>query len=438
MFYSKNLLIFQKYSSLIFLLAIINMIFASFFHKLGNKIIIKNNKKLSFSFFIKKILYIFGETEYIFALWSIPLGLFSIFLFSYKEIFLYLYKLNYIDIIFVILIVTISSNVIIINFFEKFLYYLVNFFSDDKNPKYWWFAVMTIGPILGSFITEPAAITITSTILFKKFFILKPSQILSYLTLGLLLVNTSVGGALTNFAAPPILIVSRKWKWSSLYTFKNFGLKILLGIILINIIYINLFKKEFNILFKKNKFLKNNINKNDNIFYLIIYIIFLILSIFFLHNIKMLIILSIFFYIFNYFIGYHKDLKIKNSIKVGIFLWGLMLHGGLQVWWIEPLLTSIKSKNIFIVSLILTTFNDNASITYLASQVSEFCNSKYLQNSVVAGAIIGGGLTVMANAPNPIAIKILEKFFNKNISFYKLFFSAIIPTILYSIIFLLI
>ena len=435
MFNSKNLLIFQRYSSLIFLFAILNMIFSSFFNQLSEKIVIKNNKNNKL---IKDILHILGETEYIFAVWSIPLGLLSILLLSYQEIFLYLYKLNYIDIIFVILIITICSNVIIINFFEKLLYYLVSFFSNNNNPKSWWFAVLTIGPLLGSLITEPAAITITSTILLKKFFILQPSQILSYLTLGLLLVNTSVGGALTNFAAPPILIVSRKWKWSSLYTFKNFGLKILLGIILINIIYINVFKKEFNFLLQKNKYFSNKIKKNDNIFYLIVYIIFLTLSICFLHNMLFLIILSIFFYIFNYLIGYHKNLKIKNAIKVGIFLWGLMLHGGLQIWWIEPLLTSIKSKNIFIVSLILTTFNDNASITYLASQVTEFCNSTYLQNSVVAGAIIGGGLTIMANAPNPIAIKILKKFFDKNISFYKLFFSAIIPTIIYSIIYLLI
>jgi Na+/H+ antiporter NhaD/arsenite permease-like protein len=78
----------------------------------------------------------------------------------------------------------------------------------------------------------------------------------------------------------------------------------------------------------------------------------------------------------------------------------------------------------------LTAFNDNAAITHLASWVPEFMNNTTLQNAVVAGAVTGGGLTVIANAPNPAGAALLSKFFPNGISPLRLFLSALCPTLI--------
>jgi len=61
----------------------------------------------------------------------------------------------------------------------------------------------------------------------------------------------------------------------------------------------------------------------------------------------------------------------------------------------------------------LTALTDNAALTYLASLVDGL--SEEIKYAVVAGAVTGGGLTVIANAPNPAGISILRGHFNEGI-----------------------
>ena len=78
---------------------------------------------------------------------------------------------------------------------------------------------------------------------------------------------------------------------------------------------------------------------------------------------------------------------------------------------------------------LLTALNDNAAITYLASLVPGF--SDELKYAVVAGAVTGGGLTVIANAPNPGGESILvSRFGDEGISALRLFLWALIPTVI--------
>ena len=79
--------------------------------------------------------------------------------------------------------------------------------------------------------------TICALLLRQKFYALKPSKRLSYATLGLLFVNISVGGTLTHFAAPPVVMVATKWSWDLIYMLTSFGWKAALGIIIANIVY---------------------------------------------------------------------------------------------------------------------------------------------------------------------------------------------------------
>ena len=53
-----------------------------------------------------------------------------------------------------------------------------------------------------------------------------------------------------------------------------------------------------------------------------------------------------------------------------------------------------------------------------------------LKYAVVAGAVAGGGLTVIANAPNPAGQSILKKYFENGVSPISLLKAALGPTII--------
>ncbi len=80
-----------------------------------------------------------------------------------------------------------------------------------KGAIGFYFVVMAIVPLFGSLITEPAAMTLAALILADKLFSQGISRKLKYMTLGTLFINVSIGGTLTNFAAPPILMVAQTW-----------------------------------------------------------------------------------------------------------------------------------------------------------------------------------------------------------------------------------
>ncbi|MEO8352723.1 MAG: putative Na+/H+ antiporter, partial [Chthoniobacteraceae bacterium] len=127
---------------------------------------------------------------------------------------------------------------------------------------------------------------------------------------------------------------------------------------------------------------------------------------------------------------------IRGPLLVGFFLAALVVHGGCQQWWIEPVLTSLTRWPLMIGSVVLTAFNDNAAITYLASLVPGL--SAELKYAVLAGAVTGGGLTVIANAPNPAGQSLLQRHFgDEGISPAKLFLSALVPTVVMGAVFML-
>ncbi|OPZ75395.1 MAG: hypothetical protein BWY82_00294 [Verrucomicrobia bacterium ADurb.Bin474] len=150
--------------------------------------------------------------------------------------------------------------------------------------------------------------------------------------------------------------------------------------------------------------------------------------------------------------SHHQDaVEIKSPLMVGFFLAGLVTHGSLQQWWIAPVLGSLSETPLFVGSVILTAFNDNAMITFLASLVPSFDapafeligdlvnadHARVLEHAVVAGAVTGGGLTVIANAPNPAGQSILQRFFSGGVSPLKLFLGALVPTIIMGLSFML-
>jgi hypothetical protein len=304
-----------------------------------------------------------------------------------------------------------------------------------NTPCARWFSIVIIGPLLGSFITEPAAIPISALLLAQQFYPLQPSIAFRYATLGLLFVNVSVGGTLTHFAAPPVLMVAGKWHWDTIHMFTHFGIRALIGIILASALYGFIFRKEFKILGERET-AERPMEAHTPKWIVVSHLLFLFWTIFNIHTPALFIIGFLFFLGFTKITAmYQTPISLKPPILVGFFLAGLVTHGGLQQWWIEPLLGRMNETLLFWGATVLTAFNDNAAITYLASLVPSISSNVALQHAVVFGAVTGGGLTVIANAPNPAGQSILQDYFPDKISPLKLFFSALTPTIVLALCF---
>jgi Putative Na+/H+ antiporter len=119
----------------------------------------------------------------------------------------YVGNVNVADAIFVVVIMAMASSLPIIRFTETVISKVSA--VGKGTPASWWLAILTLGPLLGSLITGPAAMTICALLLRHRFYSLKPSERLKYATLGLLFVNISVGGVLTQFGSPPVVIASQ-------------------------------------------------------------------------------------------------------------------------------------------------------------------------------------------------------------------------------------
>ena len=381
--------------------------------------------------FTSELFYLLGEVEAIFGIWVVVLLAVLTAHIGWQDTKHYLTQdVSYIEPMFVMVIMTITSTKPILVFAEKIMRLCASLFGGSVQA--FWFTIMTVGPVLGSFITEPAAMTICALLLARYFYTRQPSTIFSYATLGLLFVNVSVGGTLSNFAAPPVLMVAKKWQWDTMFMISNFGWKAIVGIIIATVSYLLFFRNEF------NKLKKQPETTDDNqmpIGIIVVHLLFLAWTVVNAHYPPLFIGGFLFFLAFHHATSAHQqELNIKNPLLVGFFLGGLVIHGGLQGWWIAPVLEGLSSIPLFIGAVVLTAFNDNAAITLLATLVPDL--APQLKYAVVAGAVAGGGLTVIANAPNPAGQSLLNKYFADGVSPLYLFLGALIPTVIVSVVFL--
>jgi len=434
---------FNLVATIIFLLAIVHTFLAPKILKLSHRVQHRHeeqlrkihgddlHEKVPFPFHQSipaAILHFLGEVEAVFGLWVIPLAIAIVMVKGSAVMTTYIDQtVTYTEPLFVVIIMAIAASRPVVQAAVRVLSLVAG-----ESPARWWFALLTIGPLLGSFITEPAAMTICAVLLGREFYRLGPGKKFMYATLGLLFVNVSVGGALTNFAAPPVLMVATKWGWSSAYMFAQFGDRAMAGIIVSNIAYYLVFRKEFAQMTRNDQNLpQDESEKQEPVPFWItaVHLAFLGWTVLFAHE------PALFVGGFLFFIGftmataaYQDDLNMKSPMLVGFFLAGLVVHGGLQAWWIEPVLSRLSEYPLLIGATILTAFNDNAAITYLATLVPNF--EDHLKDAVVSGAICGGGLTVIANAPNPAGQSILQKYFPEGaIAPGGLFLAALFPTL---------
>ena len=446
---------FHIASLIIFALAVIHTLFANKFTALSVKVAQRHKKRkkkedLAFdpSFgengtndksFTAEILHFLGEVEVIFGIWVIPLLIAIVAFYNWETAVDYLDNRIYIEPIFVVVIMCLAATKPILQLAENCLSFVAKIFGGGLSA--WWFTILTVGPLLGSFITEAGAMTLAALLLSQKFYEYQPSNKFAYATIGLLFVNVSIGGVLTNFAAPPVLIIASCWDWSSWYMFVNFGLKAISGLLLANICYFFIFRREFKRLEKTKRHIESE-NKLQRVpkktpIPIWITLVHLVLVVWVVMNEHYP---AVFIGSFLIFLGFQQataphqhPLNLRRPILVGLFLAGLVIHGGIQAWWITPLLGELKAGALMTVGAVLTAFNDNAMVTYLASLIPTL--QETTKQAVVSGVIVGGGLTVIANAPNPAGQMILRKYFNGGVSPLYLFLGALIPTLIFFAIF---
>ena len=392
-----------------------------------------------------EILHFLGEVEVVFGLWAVVLLLAITLGEGWTEAKHYVNDtVIYTEPLFVVVIMALASSRPIITFAEGALRRLAN--VGGATPAAWWLSILTIGPALGSFVTEPAAMTICALLLARQFYDLEPTTRLKYGTLGLLFVNVSIGGTLTHFAAPPVLMVARPWGWDTAYMVTHFGWRAMLAIVASTAVYYLFFRRDLTALERKLPRLDVERREPDTddvlpiallpvpMWLIAVHMLFMAWTVFNAHY------PALFVGGFLIFLGftratavYQSQIELKAPLLVGFFLAGLVIHGGLQGWWIAPVLASLSEEPLFVGATILTAFNDNALITFLSTLVPNL--SDELKIAVVAGAVTGGGLTVIANAPNPAGQALLGRFFGGVISPIGLLLGALVPTLIAAVAF---
>ncbi len=536
---------FNLIATLIFFCAIIHTFLTSKFTAVSHKWEQEHEEKIKKGLADRhsvhhgaELFHFLGEVEAVFGIWVIALVGAIYAFYDWKTVVNYIsYRVNFTEAMFVVVIMTLASTRPILKLTERIMWKIADLLGGTLTA--WWFTILTIGPLLGSLITEPAAMTISALLLGHKLYDLEPSEKFKYATIGLLFVNISVGGTLTHFAAPPVLMVAGPWNWDMAHMMVTFGWKALLGIIISNGVYYGIFRGELARL--QSNYLQRSLTEEIRLKYLnrreldaefaeiasavdgeigfrqvceqqiekampqikqrladrlsekylsaftregvdqnlvkdafdkrfeevklsrmreflpgllpenersqfydpqwderddpvpawvtIFHVAFMAWTIVNAHHPELFIPGLLFFLGFSQVTSpFQNRIDLKPPLLVGFFLGGLVIHGGVQGWWIAPVLGNLTDIPLMLVATVLTAFNDNAAITYLSTLVPGFTDS--LKYAVVAGAVTGGGLTVIANAPNPAGQSILKKYFANGISPAGLLKAAILPTVI--------
>ena len=424
------------WASLLFLGAVVHTFFTHTFHHIAT-VLEQRHRERGTACASARLFHFLGEVEAVFGIWVVPLMIMLAVSIGITPTLDYVEEgVNYHEALFVVVIMAISSTRPILRLVEQCMEVFARL--GGRRPEAWWFSILTAGPLLGSFITEPAAMTISALLLGKKFYVYKPSRRFAYATLGLLFVNVSVGGTLTNFAAPPVLMVTAHWGWDTAFMVSRFGWIAVVGILACNTAYFLVFRKEFAALRPIPAEREAVEARGDRVpvWITVIHLLFMAAAVYNVHRPALLVGTFLFFLaFFEVTEDYQEPLQLRSPILVGFFLAGLVIHGGLQQWWIAPVMGRMDELSLMFGSVGLTAFNDNAAITYLATLVPNMTES--MKFAVVAGAATGGGLTVIANAPNPAGQAILGEHFEDGISPLGLFLGALFPTVVMGVCFFL-
>lgn len=351
--------------------------------------------------------HLLGEVEAVFGFWAIILIVFMGFTLGKDAAVEYLDTRNYTEPMFVFAIMVVAASMPVMRVAGAVVRRAARCLPLAP-PVAVYFTILAVVPLLGALITEPAAMTLAALMLRERYYGRGISARLMYATLGVLFVNVSIGGTLTSFAAPPVLMVAATWGWDSLYMLSHFGWKAALAVVVNAAIVTALFRAELGALEPA----RDDAAQPVPAAMVGVHLALLALIVVFAHH------PPVFLGIFLLFMGlataypqFQQRLILREALMVAFFLAGLVVLGGQQAWWLQPLLTRMDADAVYFGATALTAITDNAALTYLASLVDGL--SEDFKQAVVAGAVTGGGLTVIANAPNPAGLAILRRHFDE-------------------------
>ncbi|GIK82126.1 MAG: hypothetical protein KJZ73_02370 [Pseudorhodoplanes sp.] len=377
--------------------------------------------------------HLLGEVEVVFGFWAMVLIVFMVTQAGTTDTLTYLESRNFTEPAFVFVIMVIAASRPVIDFAAVVLQTVARVLPFERSMAYY-FTLLSVGPLLGSFITEPAAMTLSAMLLRQAYFDRNMPASFMYATLGVLFVNISIGGTLTPYAAPPVLMVAERWGFDLTIMLTKFGWKAAVAVVINAAAVTLLFRSCLNGMSGMPAALTRLEVPAPVI---LIHLLFLVGVVVFNHH------LVVFMALFLFFLGFTEAYKkhqtqliLRQGLLVGFFLAGLVVIGGQQKWWLQPLLADMGSGTLFVGATLLTAVTDNAALTYLGSLVEGV--SEEFKYALVAGAVTGGGLTVIANAPNPAGFAILKDSFEEgSISAAGLAAAAAGPTLVAAAAFLL-
>ena len=368
--------------------------------------------------------HLLGEVEVVFGFWAMVLVLCMFALLGKKEAIAYVNARDFTEPMFVFVVMVVAATRPILRLLEGAVRAATRMLPFSASVTMY-FLLLTVVPLLGSFITEPAAMTLAALMLRDTLFNANVSTRLKYATVGALFVNVSIGGTLTPYAAPPVLMVADVWNWDMRFMLTTFGWKAAVAVLINGTVATLMFRRELAAVAQPGAAATDRVPAGVAL----VHVVFLCGVIVFAHH------PAIFLGLFLFFLGFttayerHQDrLILREALLVAFFLAGLVVLGGQQRWWLEPALLGMDATTVFYGATVLTAFTDNAALTYLASLVEGL--SDEFKVSIVAGAVTGGGLTVIANAPNPAGYAILRGSFERaTIGALGLLVAALPPTL---------
>jgi predicted cation transporter len=368
--------------------------------------------------------HLLGEVEVAFGFWAMVLVLAIVILGGREEATAYLDARDFTDPMFVFAVMVVAASRPILRLAAAMTRELARLLPMPRSMAFH-FAALAFVPMLGSLITEPAAMTLAALILRDRFYARGISTRLKYATLGVLFVNVSIGGALTPYAAPPVLMVASTWGWDLAFMLTTFGWKVAIAVVVNALAVTLLFRREL-------RALHVPVARDDEPVPMPVvaaHVLFLGGVVAFSHHPPVFMGLLLFFLGFAHAYARHQDrLMLREGLMVAFFLAGLVVLGGEQRWWLQPLLQGMDASSVYYGATALTAITDNAALTYLGSLVPGMSDAfKY---ALVAGAVTGGGLTIIANAPNPAGFAILRGHFeDESIRPLGLLAAAAAPTL---------
>ncbi|EHR73385.1 Protein of unknown function (DUF1504) [Burkholderiales bacterium JOSHI_001] len=380
------------------------------------------------------LFHLLGEVEVVFGLWATLLVGTLAFVSGPKPALQYLESRNYTEPLFVFVVMVVAASRPVLWVVRRAVAALAGALPLPRALSTTWLGLAAV-PLLGSLVTEPAAMTLAALLLAPVLFFnpMLPER-LKYLALGTLFVNVSIGGTLTAYAAPPVLMVAGTWGWDSRFMLATFGWKAAAAVLVNATAVAWLLRQHLKDAASEPK---PDDSRPMPLPVVMVHLLVLAGVVLLAHHPVAFLGLFMLFLGFTQAYERHQDpLLIKEALLVAFFLAGLVVLGGLQAWWLQPLLSGMDPVLLFFGALVLTAFTDNAALTYLGSLVPDL--SELARYKLVAGAVAGGGLTVIANAPNPAGVALLRAgFADASIGALGLLLGALVPTAVAAAAFLL-